>query len=57
LASTTFCTSGVIWRSLTNGLPGAARIMKKARVTTRNIVGMATSRRRDRNRSMTAFDR
>ena len=34
------------------GLPGAARIMKKASVTTRNRVGIATSRRRPMKRNM-----
>ncbi len=47
--------SGESLRSLLNGLPGAARIMKKARVTTRNRVGTITSRRRRRKRSIRGF--
>ena len=39
-------TSGVSLRWLSNGPPGAARIMKKASVTMTNKVGMAPRRRR-----------
>src|SRR5580693_812551 len=52
LASTLARISGGSLRDISNGLPGAARIIKKAAVTTRNRVGIATSSRRRRNRSM-----
>ena len=39
---------------MSNGLPGAARIMKKAAVITRNRVGIATRRRRPMYCSMGA---
>ena len=38
-------TSGVSLRWLSKGPPGAARIMKKARVMMTNRVGMALARR------------
>jgi len=52
LASTLRSISGESLRSVSKGLPGAARIMKKASVTTRKSVGMATRRRRPMKRSM-----
>src|SRR6185437_9827974 len=52
LASTLASISGESLRSMSNGPPGAARIMKKASVTTTKSVGIATSRRRPMKRNM-----